>query len=109
MTNITSVPTQFVPRPGSDNVIALFDPSRLRRERVPTERSHRSEFDPLTRVTMLCDEVRASLPERFRVYPVARAETAMPTPIFDPITMRLREIDLTIERLEAAVRAQAVS
>ena len=31
---------------------------------------------------------------------------ALPTPIFDPITMSIRELDGTIERLEAAVRAQ---
>jgi hypothetical protein len=72
MTITTSVPGEFVPGSTNNKVVALFDPSRSRRERVPTERNQPSEV----------------------------------TPIFGPVTMSIREIDCTIERLEATVRAQ---
>jgi hypothetical protein len=84
----------------SSNVVPLFDPvtmAILSCQRIANE------------CGAIADRVDA---RRGRVQPLfdpkrgAVRVNAQPTPIFDPITMTLREIDCTIERLEAAVRAQ---
>jgi hypothetical protein len=83
----------------NDKVVALFDPSRPRRERMPVEPIRRCAvtpiFDPITMTILNCDRIAQNCE--------SIALRSAPTPLFRPEKRRLGNLRAAVSEIEAWV------
>jgi hypothetical protein len=89
----------------NDKVVALFDPSRPRHERVPTERNQPSGVTPIFDPTsMLLAKGRVALED---AKAAARAQASNVTPMFDPQTQKIVTLRAIIAEMDSWVPLSA--